>query len=112
MKFHQERKNVLTLVGSMQHHIVPYGVCEIGNGGDLINIREKPEYDFLTNTGLYILEPKVLNLIPVGAYFDMTDLIRKIQKSGFKVGVFPVSEKSWLDIGQWTEYKNTLENFS
>jgi len=111
VKYHQERKNSLTLVGSIQHHTVPYGVCEIENGGDLISIREKPEYDFLTNTGLYIIEPFVLSLIPDDTYFDMTDLIGKAQESGLKVGVFPVSEKSWIDVGQWAEYKNISDQY-
>ena len=40
----------------------------------------------------------------------MTDLIRKVQDRGVKIGVFPVSEKSWIDVGQWTEYKNTIKD--
>ena len=55
MDFHQERGNAITLVGSMQHHTIPYGVCEIYKGGSLKKIIEKPEYDFLVNTGIYIL---------------------------------------------------------
>ena len=109
LDFHHERKNVLTLVGSMQHHTIPYGVCDIENGGDLIAIREKPEYDFLINTGLYILEPDILRLIPENTYFDMTDLIASIQAEGLKVGVFPVSEKAWIDVGQWSEYRNAIQ---
>ena len=109
IKFHKERKNSLTLVGSMQHYTIPYGVCEIENGGDLISIREKPQYDFLTNTGMYVLELDVLNLIPGDTYFDMTDLIKAIQGKGQKVGVFPVSKESWIDVGQWAEYKNAIQ---
>jgi dTDP-glucose pyrophosphorylase len=108
-KFHKERENSLTLVGSMQHYTIPYGVCEIKNGGDLISIREKPQYDFLTNTGMYVLEPDLLSLIPSDTCFDMTDLIKVIQNKGQKVGVFPVSEKSWIDVGQWSEYKNAIQ---
>jgi len=108
-KFHMEKKNEITLVGSMQHYKIPYGVCEIRKGGDLISIREKPEYDFLTNTGLYLLEPKVLSYIPDDIYFDMTDLINVIQDEGLKVGVFPISEKSWIDVGQWAEYQKVIK---
>ena len=108
LKFHQKRQNAITLVGSMRHHTVPYGVCEIENGGDLVAINEKPEYDYLTNTGLYLMEPNVIDLIPENHRFDMTDLIAKAQKSELRVGVFPVSDKSYLDLGQWSEYeKNT-----
>ena len=95
----------------MQHHTVPDGVCEIENGGDLITIREKPEYDFLTNTGLYILDQDVLNLIPDNTYLDMTDLIATIQDEGLRVGVFPISEKSWIDVGQWKDYNKIIEKY-
>ena len=43
-----------TLSCFMHHHTIPYGVCEIENGGDLVRV-EKPEYDFLTNTMDFIL---------------------------------------------------------
>jgi dTDP-glucose pyrophosphorylase len=109
LKFHQERKNAVTLVGSMQHHTIPYGVCEIGNGGDLVKMKEKPEYDFLINTGLYVIEPDMLDLIPDNTNYDMTTFISKIKESGLRVGVFPVSEKSWIDIGQWAEYNNAIK---
>ena len=108
MDFHKEREYALTIVGSMKHHIVPYGVCQIRNGGDLIKLSEKPEYDFLINTGFYVIDPKLLSLIPPKKYFDMTDLISHARRSGFKVGVFPISEKSWIDIGQWSEYKKVI----
>ena len=111
-KFHKERNNSLTLVGSMQHYKIPYGVCEIENGGDLILIREKPQYDFLTNTGMYVLEPDVLSLIPRDTYFDMTNLIKSIQDKGQKVSVFPITEKSWLDVGQWTNYEKIIDDLS
>ena len=61
------------------------------------------------NTGLYLLEPAILQYIPENEYIDMTDLIPKVQDSGLKVGVFPVSEKAWIDVGQWKEYKNTIK---
>jgi NDP-sugar pyrophosphorylase family protein len=94
---------------SMQHHTVPYCVCEIESGGDLIAIREKPEYDFLINTGFYIIEPAVFNLIPEDTYFVMTDLIAKVKEKGLSVGVYPISGKAWTDVGQWTEYWNTIQ---
>jgi NDP-sugar pyrophosphorylase family protein len=90
-RFHKEGKYLLTLVGSMQHHTIPYGICEIKNGGELEIIREKPEYDFLVNTGMYILNPKVLKYLPKNEFFYITQLIEKLQKSGCKIGTYPVS---------------------
>ena len=111
LQFHIEGGYALTIVGSMQNYQIPYGVCEIDNGGCLIRIREKPDYNFLANTGLYVLSPEVVTLIPKDAYFDMTDLINGIKASDGKIGVFPVSEMSWFDVGQWSEYKKTLRQF-
>ncbi len=102
----------LTLVGSMQQYTIPYGVCDIDNGGILKDIREKPEYDFLVNTGFYLLEPSILKFIPKNQHFDMTDLIKVLKEKGLKIGVYPVSKKSWIDVGRWTEYKNMLNELN
>lgn len=112
VKFHREGKFDLTLVGCMKHQRIPYGVCTFKNGGLLKRIEEKPEYDFLVNTGMYLMNPAILNYVPDKKYFDMTDLIALIQKKGHKVGVYPVSEKSWLDIGQWEEYNSAVRKLA
>lgn len=102
--FHTNGNYDLTLVASMQHHTVPYGVCEIENGGELKNIVEKPQYDFLVNAGMYLLNSDILRYIPRNQIFHITQLIDKLKKNDHKVGVYPVSEKSWIDVGQWREY--------
>ena len=107
--FHTEGNYILTIVASMQNYIIPYGVCEIENGGTLKNINEKPEYNFLVNSGMYLLNPDVLKYIPENKFFHMTYLIEKLKKEGFQIGVYPVSEKSWIDVGQWDEYKRSKE---
>ena len=58
---------------------------------------------------MYLLNPNVLNCIPDGSYFDMTDLIGSLKDKGLKIKVFPVSEKSWIDIGQLEEYKKAVQ---
>ncbi len=112
VEFHKEGDYDLTLVASMRHYVIPYGVCDIQQNGELNGIQEKPEYDFLVNTGLYFMNPTVFKYIPPDSYFDMTDLIAAVKESGLRVGVFPVSEKSWHDVGQWPEYKASIERLS
>ena len=107
--FHKKGYYTLTLVVSMQSHIVPYGVCEIENGGNLKKIIEKPQYNFLVNTGMYLLNPDVLKYIPENKFFQMTNLIEKLQNEKFKIGVYPVSEKSYIDIGRWDKYREIIE---
>jgi NDP-sugar pyrophosphorylase family protein len=108
-KFHKKGNFDLTLVSSIQHHIIPYGVCKLENDGSLKNIKEKPEYNFLVNTGMYILNPDILQFIPKNKSFDMTDLIKRLKERKKKIGVYPVSEKSWIDVGQWEEYKRAIK---
>lgn len=112
LQFHKDGRYDLTVVGSMQHRTIPYGVCKFENGGLLKSIQEKPEYDFLVNTGMYLLNPHILRYIPENTYFDMTELINVLQKKAHKVGVYPVSEKSWVDIGQLTEYRTTIRELT
>ena len=110
-KYHKENKNDITVVSAMKHVEIPYGVMETERGGNLIGMTEKPEFTFQINTGMYILEPHIIQQIPDNEFYHITDLIEEINKKG-KVGVFPIPEKSWHDIGQWKEYTKTLEKYS
>jgi len=112
IKFHDENNYDVTLVGSMINHKVPYGICEIEGDGKLINLIEKPEYSYLVSTGMYVLRNTALALIPDNSFFNITDLIEKVRSENGKVGVYPISEKSWLDTGEWQEYKKTVEQLS
>lgn len=102
--FHVKGNYDLTIVGSLQHIQVPYGVCKIDSGGDLIDITEKPSFDYIVNTGMYILNPIVFKFIPENKFYHITQLITDLKNNGYNVGVFPVSEKSWIDVGQWKDY--------
>ncbi len=110
-KFHQQKKNKITLVSSMKNFMVPYGVCEIENGGILKGIKEKPEFDFFVNTGMYVLDKSTLEDIPKNKFYNMTDLISDYLNKGEKIGVYPVSEKSWLDMGQFEVLQEMLKKF-
>jgi len=110
-EFHQKGGYDMTLVASAKEFIIPYGTCELNGDGYLSHINEKPKYDFLINTGLYVLNPDILTLIPVNKFYHITHLIEDAKKQGKKVGVFPVDDDAWIDIGQWAEYKNAINKF-
>lgn len=109
LRFHRQKKNKITLISSMKNFTIPYGVCKIQGGGILKNIHEKPEYDFLVNTGMYVLEASVLSDIPKNKFYNITDLINDYLKKVEKVGVYPISEKSWLDIGQFDNLQEAMK---
>jgi len=110
VSFHQDNNYDLTLVASLKDYHIPYGVCELEKGGSLARIKEKPQYSFLVNTGMYIVRRDRLNLIPEQTRCDMTDFIEKIKIGGGCIGVFPIGEKAWIDTGEWTEYRKALDS--
>ncbi|SNB45042.1 sugar phosphate nucleotidyltransferase [Geobacter sp. DSM 9736] len=107
-EYHQSQDFMLTIVTSIQHMVIPYGVCELNDVGGLSRINEKPKFDYLINTGMYVLNPEVLQYIPTDTFFDITDLIKKLLDLNLKVGVYPVPEQSYVDVGQWAEYKKAI----
>ena len=111
LKFHKESNSVLTILSSIQHHSIPYGVVEFENGGRVTTIKEKPEFSMPINTGVYILEKEAWDYIPENTFFHMTHLIETLIKDGKKVMTYPVSENDYVDIGQWDEYKNVIKKF-
>jgi len=107
--FHQGKGFDMTMVVAQKKYVIPYGVCHIQHEGDLDRIDEKPELDLLINTGIYVINPSIFNMIPDGEIFNMDALIIALRKSGKKIGVFPVDEKCFLDIGQLDEYRAALQ---
>lgn len=104
LKYHRENKNEITVVSVMKSIYIPYGTLETGEDGLLESIQEKPELTFKINTGMYILEPHLLKEIPSDRVYHITYLIDKLVKEGRRVGVYPVNEGSWTDVGNWDEY--------
>lgn len=111
LRFHRLEKNDLTLIGSMKHYTIPYGVCRLELTGNLKTIDEKPGYDLLVNTGVYLLEPAVLRHIPKNKITHFNDLINTALQKGDKIGVYPISEKAWMDMGQVEELKSMSRRF-
>ena len=103
--FHSNKKNDITIVTAAKNILIPYGVCQTSIDGKFKNIEEKPSYSALINTGLYLFKSSVLNLIPKNRKFDINDLIEISKKKRKKIGLFPISDESWIDIGQWNEYR-------
>lgn len=108
-EFHMKNGYDVTLVASAREYVIPYGTCELNSEGHLSHITEKPKYNFLVNTGLYVMTPEVLRHIPKNKFCHMTHLIEIIKKQGGQVGVFPVDEDAWIDVGQWGEYRQAIE---
>jgi len=110
--YHKQNKNELTAVAAIKTYHIPYGTMSIGSNGMLKSLNEKPSNSYYVNAGLYLLEPHLLEDIPEGEFFHITHLMEKILARGGKVGVFPVSEGAWMDIGEWNNYNETQQKFN
>ena len=111
INFHITNSNDVTLVVSSKEHIIPYGTCKLTKKGYLQKIIEKPKFDFFVNVGLYVLNPNLIKLIPKNKTYDMTDLIQLLKTKKRQVGVYPIDDESWIDVGQWSEYHKAVARF-
>ena len=111
-KFHKDNNALVTVISSMQHQQIPYGVIDFKSGGEVTGLREKPEFTFPINTGVYILSPECFEYIPKDEFFHMTHLIELLIEKKKKVVTYPVNQNRFIDIGQWSEYKGAIEMLS
>ena len=102
---HIKCRNDITMVVALKNITVPYGVVNSGENGELLSIEEKPTLSYFINTGMYVINPETIELIPDDIMFHMTHLVEKIMKNGGKVGAYPISEDSFLDMGEFEEMK-------
>lgn len=102
-RYHKKHKNIVTMICAYKHYTVPYGVVEMGENGAIRAMREKPELNFLTNTGVYVVEPRVIEELEDGKKQGFPDVIEKYRQQGENVGVYPINESSWMDMGQLEE---------
>jgi dTDP-glucose pyrophosphorylase len=112
-KFHKKEQNLITMVCSLKNIKIPYGVIEVSENGEIENMKEKPELSFITNTGMYIVEAKVIEELEKNIAIGFPNIIEKYKQAGEKIGVYPISEYSWLDMGQpeeMEEMRRRLEN--
>lgn len=105
VKTHKEAGNTVTVVCSLKNYVIPYGTIEISEGGEIARMHEKPSIPSLINTGCYVVEPEVFNFINPNESIGFPDVITRCQEHGLKVGVYPISEGSWLDMGEPAELK-------
>lgn len=112
LKKHKESKNKITMVTSLKVFEVPYGVIQLDDSGRVQKVVEKPKHTYLVNTGFYVLEPETIYDVPENEFFDLPSLYEYYLKKGEKVGVYPISEGSWMDMGQMDNLQDMLRRLN
>ena len=98
LQYHRDHQANATLCVREHQVTVPFGVVDV-KGVDLVGFEEKPTLRRLVNAGVYVIEPKLLRLIPQDEHFDMPSLLQAAQDAGHRVVVCPIHEY-WIDVGR------------
>ena len=112
LDYHANNNFDLTIIVSMKKYQLPYGICKSNKDGSFNEIIEKPKIDFKVNTGNYVFKNSILRNVPLNKKLDMDTFIKLLKEKKFSVGLYPISNESWLDVGQWEEYKNNIKKIS
>jgi mannose-1-phosphate guanylyltransferase/phosphomannomutase len=109
IKFHEEKGSLATLLLTRVASPIEYGIVITDNEGRIVRFLEKPSWGQVfsdtINTGIYILEPEALELIPYQQEFDFskdlfpTMLQKKMPLYGY------IAEGYWRDVGNLNEYQ-------
>ena len=110
LRFHEQKKAKATLLLTRVSNPLQYGVVLTREDGKITRFLEKPSWGEVfsdtINTGIYILEPDVLELIPEKQEFDFSKnlfpllLERDLGLYGY------IAEGYWKDIGSLNEYQD------
>lgn len=103
LDFHKKNKNDITMICAKKNVTIPYGIVNTKNDVVFDSIEEKPEYSFLTNTAMYVVEPDIIKDIKKNIRIDFPEIIKREKEKGKKIGVYTIKEEDWLDMGQMSE---------
>jgi mannose-1-phosphate guanylyltransferase/phosphomannomutase len=110
IRFHESKSAKATIVLTHATNPLAFGVVISNDDGKISRFLEKPSWGEVfsdtINTGIYILEPEVMELIPYREDFDFSkDLFPLLLKQN--AGLYGyVAEGYWRDIGNLNEYQD------
>lgn len=108
VKFHTDSGAMATIVTTRVQDPREYGLVRSDKSGRVTGFTEKPAWGQATvntaNTGIYILKPECLSLIPEGEKFDFSkDLFPHMLSEGLPLFSYE-AEGYWCDIGDISAY--------
>lgn len=103
LEYHEQHEGAASLCVREFTQSVPYGVIQC-EGDRVAAMQEKPKQRFLINAGMYVIEPRLLALLPKDEPCALPDLIARGMSAGEKVHAFLIHEQ-WVDIGLPDDYE-------
>ena len=110
IQFHKNQNAIATIATHHRRVKVDLGVIQWDGDARVTGYIEKPTYDYSVSMGIYVFEPKVLNYIPKGEYYDFPDLVKKLIGVGEKVIGYRF-DGYWQDLGRPDDYESAAQDF-
>ncbi len=109
VEYHIAKKSKATILLTRVSTPLSYGIVMTDDEGMITRFLEKPSWGQVfsdtINTGIYILEPEVLDLIPYQEEFDFSkDLFPEMLRQKMPLYGY-IAEGYWRDIGNLNEYQ-------
>lgn len=99
------------MVASKSYQVqLPYAVLESENM-EIRALKEKPNYNFDTNAGIYLFRKEILNILPRNRHVDATTFLELALKNDLKVMHYPI-RGYWLDIGANEEFEQAQKDIA
>lgn len=110
VEFHKTHDAKATVALSKRTFAIDFGVIELDGSNRFKDWREKPSFEYLISTGIYVFEPEALKSLPPSGFFNVPDLITKLHQEGAKVLGY-VHDGYWLDIGRPVDYEKACHDY-
>ncbi|MGD9968966.1 MAG: sugar phosphate nucleotidyltransferase [Sulfuricurvum sp.] len=112
--YHKAKNSKLTITLTSVENPLEFGVVIANEEGRIEKFLEKPSWGEVfsdtINTGIYIIEPEILNYIPKNENFDFAkDLFPSLMRQGVEL-IAGYAEGYWRDVGNPESYRDVYED--
>ncbi|MBR2569473.1 MAG: nucleotidyltransferase family protein, partial [Paenibacillus sp.] len=109
--YHKDKDALATMVLTQVDSPLEYGVVMTDESGRVTRFLEKPSWSEVfsdtVNTGIYVLEPEILDWIPANCSYDFSLNLFPELLSNNKALYGYVAEGYWSDIGNLQQYRKS-----
>lgn len=110
LAYHKEKNSIATMCIRKDSYQIPYGVIEVDEANNIKAMKEKPVKEFFINTGIYVLNPEVLNYVPKDEFFDLPSLFDVLKSKSENIKSFEITDY-WIDMGKPSDYEKIKEKY-
>ena len=110
VRYHKDLDAAATVAMHRREVKIDLGVIHLNGKNRIQAYIEKPSYTYNVSMGVYVFEPRVLEYIPAGLYFDFPSLVQRLLENDETIVGYPY-EGYWLDIGRRDDYEQAIQDF-